>query len=64
MSFHENTEELVNGVCMLEFANATENWGETFNSLHEGWAIVRKSTFSPLQENEPPTLSDGQAMAT
>lgn len=42
MSFHENTEELVNGVCMLEFANATENWGETFNSLHEGWAVLKE----------------------
>lgn len=42
MSFHENTEELVNAVCMLEFANATENWGGNFNSLHEGWAALKE----------------------
>ena len=42
MSFHENTKELVNSVCMLEYSHATENWGETFNSLHEGWAVCEK----------------------
>lgn len=42
MSCHENTMELANGVCMLEYSHATEKWGETFNSLHEGWAVCEK----------------------
>ena len=42
MSFHENTQELVNSVCMLEYSHATENWGETFSSLHEGWAVLKE----------------------
>ena len=42
MSFHENTEELVNGVCMLEYSHAVGNWGKTFNSLHEGWAVLKE----------------------
>lgn len=42
MSFHENTPELVLGVCMLEYSHAIENWGETYNSLHEGWAVLKE----------------------
>ena len=42
MSFHENTDELVNAVCMLEYSHATENWGKTYNSLHEGWAVLKE----------------------
>lgn len=42
MSFHENTEELVKGVCMLEYSHATENWGEIFNNFHEGWAVLKE----------------------
>ena len=42
MSFHENTQELVNGVCMLEFSNAVEKHGKTFNSMHEAWAVLKE----------------------
>lgn len=42
MSFHKNTEELVNGVCMLEYSHARENWGKTYHSLHEGWAVLKE----------------------
>lgn len=42
MSFHENTIELINGVCMLEYSHAQENWGETYHSLHEGWAVLKE----------------------
>lgn len=42
MSCHENTIELINGVCMLEYSHATSNWGETYHSLHEGWAVLKE----------------------
>lgn len=42
MSCHENTIELINGVCMLEYSHARENWGKTYHSLHEGWAVLKE----------------------
>ena len=42
MSFHENTQELVLGVCMLEFSNSVEKHGKTFNSMHEAWAVLKE----------------------
>ena len=42
MSCHENTIELINAVCMLEYSHARENWGETYHSLHEGWAVLKE----------------------
>ena len=42
MSFHENTEELVNGVCMLEYSHAVGKWVDTFHSLHERWAVLKE----------------------
>ena len=42
MRFHDNTEELVNSFCMPVYSHAVENWGETFHSLHEGWAVLKQ----------------------
>lgn len=33
---------MINGVCMLEYSHAQENWGEIYNSLHEGWAVLKE----------------------
>lgn len=40
MSFHEQTEKLVNELIHVEYENACENWGDKYHSLHEGYAVL------------------------
>lgn len=40
MSFSEQTEKLVNDLIQAEYLNAVVNFGEKFNSLHEGYAVL------------------------
>ena len=40
MSFSEQTEKLVNDLIQAESKNACEKFGEKFNSLHEGYAVL------------------------
>ena len=40
MSFSEQTEKLVNDLIQAEYKNACEKFGEKFNSLHEGYAVL------------------------
>lgn len=40
MSFAQETEKLVNELMQAEYKNACENWGGTYNSLHEGYALL------------------------
>ena len=42
MSFAPETEELVNELIQAEYRNACENWGDKYNSLHEGYAILKE----------------------
>lgn len=40
MNFAPETEKLVNELIQAEYKNACENFGEKFNSLHEGYAVL------------------------
>lgn len=40
MSFAAETEKLVNELINAEYLNAVVNFGEKYNSLHEGYAIL------------------------
>lgn len=40
MSFSEKTETLVNALVQAEYENACKQFGEKFNSLHEGYAVL------------------------
>ena len=40
MAFSENTENLVNQLIQAEYLNAVVNFGEKYNSLHEGYAVL------------------------
>lgn len=40
MSFSENTEKLVKELIDVEYKNACECYGEKYNSLHEGYAVL------------------------
>lgn len=40
MAFSEQTQNLVNELIHAEYKNACENWGEKYNSLHEGYAVL------------------------
>lgn len=42
MSFHPETEKLINKACVFEFAQATETHGMKFHSMHEGWAVLKE----------------------
>lgn len=54
--FAEETEKLVNDLIQAEYKNACENWGEKYNSLHEGYAVLLEEVeeveayFSKLKE--------------
>lgn len=50
MSFHENTELLVKKACLFEKEQAEKGWGNTYNSLHEGWAVLKEE----VEEAEHP----------
>ena len=40
MSFSPETESLVHNLIQAEYLNAVVNYGEKYNSLHEGYAIL------------------------
>lgn len=40
MSFAPETEKLVNQLINAEYLNAVVNFGEKYNSLHEGYAVL------------------------
>ena len=42
MSFAKETEKLVNDLIQAEYQNACEKFGEKYNSLHEGYAILKE----------------------
>ena len=40
MSFNPETEKLVEQLIQSEYLNAVVNFGEKYNSLHEGYAVL------------------------
>lgn len=42
MSFHESTELHINSACLFELESAEKKWGNTYHSLHEGWAVLKE----------------------
>lgn len=42
MAFSEKTDELVEQLIQAEYGNACEKFGEKYNSLHEGYAILKE----------------------
>lgn len=40
MSFSTKTDKLLKDLVQAEYGNACDNWGSTYNSLHEGYAIL------------------------
>lgn len=40
MSFSAKTEQLVDELIQAEYTNACEKFGEKYNSLHEGYAVL------------------------
>lgn len=40
MSFSTKTDKLVKDLVQAEYGNACDNWGSTYNSLHEGYAVL------------------------
>lgn len=40
MSFSAETEKLVEQLIQAEYNNACEKFGETYHSLHEGYAVL------------------------
>lgn len=42
MSFASKTEELVEQLIQAEYKNACEKFGDKYNSLHEGYAVLKE----------------------
>lgn len=42
MAFSEQTEKLTQDLIQAEYENACEKFGEKFNSLHEGYAVLKE----------------------
>ncbi len=42
MSFNENTELHVKSACLFELERAEKDWGKTYHSMHEGWAVLKE----------------------
>ena len=40
MSFSDRTEKLVNDLIQAEYKSACEQFGEKYNSIHEGYAVL------------------------
>lgn len=40
--FGEMTKKYVEAAIGSEFENAVKNWGETYNSNHEGYAVLKE----------------------
>lgn len=52
MSFAAETETLVNQLIEAEYKNACEKWGEKYNSLHEGYAVLLEEVEEARNEFE------------
>lgn len=50
MSFSEQTEKLVTDLIQAEYKNACDNFGEKFNSLHEGYAVLLEEVEEVIPE--------------
>lgn len=50
MSFSEQTENLVNQLINAEYLNAVINFGEKFNSLHEGYGVLLEEVEEVIPE--------------
>jgi hypothetical protein len=42
MAFSEQTKNIVNQLIQAEYLNACEKFGEKYNSLHEGYAVLKE----------------------
>lgn len=42
MAFNEQTEKLTQDLIQAEYKNACEKWGDKYNSLYEGYAILKE----------------------
>ena len=51
MAFSEETEKLASELIQAEYKNACENFGEKFNSLHEGYAILKEEVEEKRDEH-------------
>lgn len=51
MAFSEMTKSYVKGAIESETKNAVENWGEKYNSLHEGYAVLKEEVDEARDEN-------------
>lgn len=50
MSFSEQTEKLTQDLIQAEYFNAVVNFGEKFNSLHEGYAVLLEEVEEAIVE--------------
>ena len=50
MSFAAETEKLVNELIQAEYLNAVVNFGEKYNSLHEGYAVLKEEIEEVITE--------------
>lgn len=50
MSFSPESEKLVNELIQAEYDNACDNWGNNYNSLHEGFAILKEEVEEVREE--------------
>jgi flagellar biosynthesis/type III secretory pathway protein FliH len=57
MSFVAETENLVNELINAEYLNAVVNFGEKYNSLHEGYAVL-KEEIEEVRDEYNSLLSD------
>lgn len=52
MSFHKNTELHIKSACLLEYDRVREEHGDKFNSMHEGYAILKEEVEEAESEFE------------
>lgn len=52
MSFAQKTEKLVQELIQAEYKNACEKFGETYHSLHEGYAVLLEEVEEVEQEKK------------
>lgn len=62
MGFSIKTDKLVEALIQAEYDNACDNWGNNYNSLHEGFAVLLeeieevKQQFKMLRKTGVPIL--------
>jgi predicted nuclease with TOPRIM domain len=50
MGFSPESEKLVNELIQAEYLNAVVNFGEKYNSLHEGYAVLKEEVEEVITE--------------